>query len=369
MEENGACVPTVCDNLEELKDGECVCVANATRDPESGLCQCNENYEQNQNACEPQDCGMLGSFDAESGQCVCIEHAVQDPETGRCDKCEENYTSFAKPDAGLPLACYPPDTVCNLGTWDDDYAICRCFPGAHLTTANIWCECDDGKVPNADKTGCIPESCGQLEQEVDGECVCVSNATRNSETGLCQCNNGFENVNNTCRIACGVLGVGRDEDTGECICGPGATLGMTGACGCPRGTTSQYLTFKVPVCCTTNSRYDRECAASINKRESCVNNYCACVDGYDPYDSRCVESCGAFTDGRNTDGSCKCVNGASLVAGTNYCECNDGYLPIYNPYSCLEQAIVGGGDGGDGGEGGDKDPSTDVDKDPEITVP
>ena len=366
MEENGACVPTVCDNLEELKDGECVCVANATRDPESGLCQCNENYEQNQNACEPQDCGMLGSFDAESQQCVCIEHAVQDPETGRCDKCEENYTSFAKPDAGLPLACYPYDTVCNLGTWDDDYAICRCFPGAHLTTANIWCECDDGKVPNADKTGCIPESCGQLEQEVDGECVCVSNATRDSETGLCQCNNGFENVNNTCRIACGVLGIGRDEDTGECICGPGATLGMTGACGCPRGTTSQYQTFKVPVCCTTNSRYDRECAASINKHESCVNDYCACVDGYDPYDSRCVESCGAFTDGRNTDGSCKCVNGASLVAGTNYCECNDGYLPIYNPYSCLEQAIVGGGDGG---EGGDKDPSTDVDKDPVISIP
>ena len=366
VEENGACVPTVCDNLEELKEGECVCVANATRDPESGLCQCNENYEQNQNACEPQDCGMLGSFDAESQQCVCIEHAVQDPETGRCDKCEENYTSFAKPDAGLPLACYPYDTVCNLGTWDDDYAICRCFPGAHLTTANIWCECDDGKVPNADKTGCIPESCGQLEQEVDGECVCVSNATRDSETGLCQCNNGFENVNNTCRIACGVLGIGRDEDTGECICGPGATLGMTGACGCPRGTTSQYQTFKVPVCCTTNSRYDRECAASINKHESCVNDYCACVDGYDPYDSRCVESCGAFTDGRNTDGSCKCVNGASLVAGTNYCECDDGYLPIYNPYACLEQPIVGGGDGG---EGGDKDPSTDVDKDPVISVP
>ncbi len=409
VEENGACVPTVCDNLEELKDGECVCVANATRDPESGLCQCNENYEQNQNACEPQDCGMLGSFDAESGQCVCIEHAVQDPETGRCDKCEENYTSFAKPDAGLPLACYPYDTVCNLGTWDNDYAICRCFPGAHLTTANIWCECDDGKVPNADKTGCIPESCGQLEevvgtecvcvanatkdenlvcqcdegfveedgkcvpkgcgvleQEVDGECVCVSNATRDSETGLCQCNSGFENVNNTCRIACGVLGIGRDEDTGECICGPGATLGMTGACGCPRGTTSQYQTFKVPVCCTTNSRYDRECAASINKRESCVNDYCACVDGYDPYDSRCVESCGAFTDGRNTDGSCKCVNGASLVAGTNYCECDDGHLPIYNPYACLEQPIVGGGDGG---EGGDKDPSTDVDKDPVIPVP
>ena len=416
VEENGACVPTVCDNLEELKDGECVCVANATRDPESGLCQCNENYEQNQNACEPQDCGMLGSFDAESQQCVCIEHAVQDPETGRCDKCEENYTSFAKPDAGLPLACYPYDTVCNLGTWDDDYAICRCFPGAHLTTANIWCECDDGKVPNADKTGCIPESCGALEeivdfncecvenatrnpegtcvcdegfveedgkcvpkgcgvleQEVDGECVCVANAVRNSQTGLCQCNNGFENVNNTCKIACGVLGIGRDEDTGECICGPGATLGMTGACGCPRGTTSQYLTFKVPVCCTTNSRYDRECA-STTKPESCLNNYCACVDGYDPYDLRCVESCGAFTDGRNTDGSCKCVHGASLVAGTNYCECDDGYLPIYNPYACSEQIIVGGGDGGEGGDkdpstGGDKDPSTDVDKDPEISVP
>ena len=366
VEKDGECVPTVCDKLEELKDDKCVCVANATKD-ENLVCQCNKGFVEKDGVCVvPESCGPLGSFDAESGQCVCIEHAVQDPETGRCDKCEENYTRFAKPDAGLPLACYPYDTVCNLGTWDDDYAICRCFPGAHLTTANIWCECDDGKVPNADKTGCIPESCGQLEQEVDGECVCVSNATRDSETGLCQCNNGFENVNNTCRIACGVLGIGRDEDTGECICGPGATLGMTGACGCPRGTTSQYQTFKVPVCCTTNSRYDRECAASINKRESCVNDYCACVDGYDPYDSRCVESCGAFTDGRNTDGSCKCVNGASLVAGTNYCECNDGYLPIYNPYACLEQTIVGGGDGG---EGGDKDPSTDVDKDPVISVP
>ena len=408
VEKNGVCVPESCGQLEEVVGTECVCVANATRDPESGLCQCDENYEQNQNACEPQDCGMLGSFDTESQQCVCIEHAVQDPETGRCDKCEEGYTDFNKPEAGLPLACYPYDTVCNLGTWDDDYVTCRCFPGAHLTTVNSWCECDDGKVPNADKTGCIPESCGALEeivdfncecvenatrnpegtcvcdegfveedgkcvpkgcgvleQEVDGECVCVANAVRNSQTGLCQCNNGFENVNNTCKVACGVLGIGRDEDTGECICGPGATLGMTGACGCPRGTTSQYLTFKVPVCCTTNSKYNSECT-STNKPESCLNNYCACVDGYDPYDLRCVESCGAFTDGRNTDGSCKCVNGASLVAGTNYCECDDGYLPIYNPYACLEQPIVGGGDGG---EGGDKDPSTDVDKDPVISVP
>ena len=412
-----------CGALEQLVNGQCVCVANANKD--SGKCQCNSGFVKSGNACVPQQdeqtdqekCAASTLTKWESNTCLCVENAVRTGDGWNC-KCDDGYVE--ENGACVPQQDEQTDqekcAASTLTKWESN--TCLCVENA-VRTGNDWnCKCDDGYVEengacvpqqdeqtdqekcaastltkwesntclcveNAVRTGndwnckcdegfveedgkCVPKGCGVLEQEVDGECVCVSNATRDSETGLCQCNNGFENVNNTCRIACGVLGIGRDEDTGECICGPGATLGMTGACGCPRGTTSQYLTFKVPVCCTTNSRYDRECAASINKHESCVNDYCACVDGYDPYDSRCVESCGAFTDGRNTDGSCKCVNGASLVAGTNYCECDDGYLPIYNPYSCLEQAIVGGGDGG---EGGDKDPSTDVDKDPVIPVP
>ena len=82
-----------CGALEQLVNGQCVCVANATK--VSGKCQCNPEFVQSGNACVPQQdeqtdqekCAASTLTKWEGNTCLCVENAVRTGNDWNC-KCE-----------------------------------------------------------------------------------------------------------------------------------------------------------------------------------------------------------------------------------------------------------------------------------------
>lgn len=173
----------------------CECVdKHATYNESTRKCECNDDFELYNGVCK-EKCtnGTARSGDGSCSSCV-AEDAHYDNSSAQC-KCDDSKKELRN---GLCICKAIYDAV-------DGNCLAKC-PAGIKRDANDSC------------TVCIDET----KEYVDGECVtrCPEHATLID--GECQCNSGYEMVNNVCELAqtSGNNGCpeGASEKNGVCVC-------------------------------------------------------------------------------------------------------------------------------------------------------
>ncbi len=285
VEKDGKCTKLCGENEEPNEEGECVCKKGYEEVDGECVKGCGENAELN----EKGDCVCKKGYEEVDGECVkgCGLNAERN-ESGDC-VCKDGYEDVK----GVCAPACKPNEKRN----DDGKCIDVCGPNARYLADEDACECKEGFdvfndecVPKCNageernaKGECVPPCKPNEKRDNDGNCidVCGPNARYVAAEDVCECNDGFEVVNDTCMREC-KKGEIRDAG-GKCVssCKANEKLDANGEC--------------VQVC-------------GPNARYIAAEDVCECKAGYDVFNDECVPACGE-NEIRRSDGNCDCKSG------------------------------------------------------------
>ncbi len=268
----GACKAVCEEGYKVEKDGKCtkLCGENAELD-EKGECVCKKGFEEVDGECV-KGCGLNATRN-EDGDCVCKD-GYEDVKGVCAPACKPN--EKRNDDGKCIDVCGP-----NARYLADEDA-CECKEGFDVFNDECVPKCNAGEERNA-KGECVPPCKPNEKRDNDGNCidVCGPNARYVAAEDVCECNDGFEVVNDTCMREC-KKGEIRDAG-GKCVssCKANEKLDANGEC--------------VQVC-------------GPNARYIAAEDVCECKAGYDVFNDECVPACGE-NEIRRSDGNCDCKSG------------------------------------------------------------
>eukprot|EP01099_Mayorella_cantabrigiensis_P000402 TRINITY_DN1186_c0_g1_i4.p1 TRINITY_DN1186_c0_g1~~TRINITY_DN1186_c0_g1_i4.p1 ORF type:complete len:682 (-),score=111.30 TRINITY_DN1186_c0_g1_i4:801-2846(-) len=271
-----SCSGINCPSGEECKNGECVCLYGADRNPDQtcpdlcagivcptgeecrgGVCECITGTRGSDGICTADPCAHLVCPTGEhcsNGTCVC-NNGNRDA-SGVCvvDLC-------AGVNCPTGEHCLNGTCVCNNGTRNasgvcvvDSCSGVNCPTGEHCS--NGTCVCNNG-TRNASGV-CVVDLCAGVK--------CPSN--ENCVNGTCVCNTGYVRTNGTCQPISNCTGVTCPAHSscqnGFCVCNPGYSNSSGGSSVNSTGT------------CNSIPCYNFTCPSHA----SCRENQCFCDSGY-----------------------------------------------------------------------------------------
>ena len=229
---------------------ECICNGSLHYIGTAGHCECEHGYKASDNGkCEPDPnaleslCEKGEIYDVSDRACVCDTDNHWIGQTGNC-QCENGYIEENGRCRGITDA----DRCVRIGEkWDPDNQRCICDAAKHWTGNAGSCRCQHGYIQVDDNECQKPVECknnGEILDESTNTCLCdKANHWVKTDNG-CTCANGFAYNESTSKCdfyACKGAGQIYVPALKKCVCDENANFEGTTSCQCKSGYQRTFV--------------------------------------------------------------------------------------------------------------------------------